>query len=159
MKRIVISVLVVALLLGLGYIGLSHQLSAAPPQEPAPEGPVLWKVKENLTLAPGQEFESAWQDARSFRLFKFYAISTTSSITETRPVKVRVQESPVSGEGGAIWKVAPQTEDEWYQGPVMPTNWLLMSEFNGIYSMVRVKATNESSQPATISLYLLAAPE
>ena len=164
MRRIVVLAIAVGLILGLGYIGFSTQSSAAPPQEPAPEGPVLWKVIENLTLNPGEEFESVWQDATSFRIFKFYACMTPY-VGETRPaVKVRVHESPSGGvERVSRYKIAPDDEQWRAAGPPdAEQGWQLMSEFDGLYSNIRVKAMNEEpvgGTAVTISLYLLAAPE
>lgn len=171
MKRIVVLTLVVGLILGLGYIGLSPQSSAAPPQEPAPEGAILWKVLENRTLNPGEQFDSAWQDATPYRIFKFYAYVTPYEGVDptggfgTRTLTVMVRESPLGGESMPTRRITP-SDGDWFATPPppwwTPNGWRAVTEFEGLHSKISVRASNEGasgSPPITVSVYLLAAKE
>ena len=157
MKRTIIIALVGALLLGLVHIGLSTQSSAAPPQEPAAEGPVLVTIAENLILEPGDTVSSGYADVKSFRLFKLYA--RTPYVSETPPaVRVRVHESPLGSEGEGSYG-SPEADFEWKARGVTTPRWVIASSFDGLYSKMRVWAKNEGETQVTISLYALMAEE
>ena len=164
MKKIVVLTLVVGLTLGLLLpTGLSPQSSAAPPQQPTPEGPVLITIVENLTLMPAGDtegkdvFKSGWMDVSSYRLFRFYA-KLTPYVGEAAPVSVRIHESP-TGTADEVYGICP-ADYEWRASPPWdPVQYCIDSPFEGLYSKIRVWARNDSNAPATISLYGLMAKE
>ena len=155
MKRIMISVLVVALIMGLAFIGLSPRSAVA---QPPGAGVKLVTIAEDLTLQPkgeeGDRFTSEFLDVKDFRRFKLYAKTPYSA---SPPVKVFCFDYPAEGEMSYGTVGAPY---DWFARPMTsPDRYVMVAPFEGLHSQIRVYARNDSSTQTTVSLYLLMAWE
>ncbi|MFC2069238.1 hypothetical protein ACFLTP_09585 [Chloroflexota bacterium] len=162
MKRTIIVVIVVALLAGFGYIGVSAQSSAEaalPPQ--AQIDTKLITIAEDETLASGggsPDFKSEFIDVKSYRDFKLYVKMTPGPTSPgspvTLPVVIRVMEHPVGG--SPSWGQL-ESRDTWNKlpFPAGDERYTMIEQWNMLSSMINVTATNSGSSDVQVSIYLL----
>lgn len=178
MKKALIIVLAMALLAGLGYIGVTESASAADngsSSRGAAHDTVLVTIAEDLTLGHDIPFDNAlvsdYINAESYRNFKLYAKMTPGPPPFVFPVEVPppyvvvvVEENPL-GEGLSFAGEIPFLS--WQGIPWPPEErWTMIEPFEGLYSNIQVSVFNmtglfdpEAGYDITIDLYLLMAKE
>jgi len=183
MKKALITVLVMALLAGAGYIGITASASAADngsSSRGAAYDTVLITIAEGVTLGsafPGNGFMSDYINVENYRNFKLYACMTPGPDTFPPPdppnVLLSVNEHPL-GEGPNYARSIPP--GSWIGMPLPPeeSRWTMVLPFDGLYSNLQVSVLNMSAFPPlpppdppvppkpvdiTVDIYLLMAKE
>ena len=158
MKRIVALAIVGVLILGLLVPTITFAQGSPggnPPSQGNPqEQTILLTIIEDHTLAPydteGDTYWSEWIDVKSYRVFKLYALQGGQSPV----VDICIHDSALGAPDDVVYAgLTP----EWGG---FPQEWTIAYEFSGLFSKVRVRARNESSETsANITAHLLMAKE
>ena len=164
MKRIIALAIVVALILGLCFTGvtaLADDDKGKSKNAQGPGGTRMVELAEDFYLELGKDnqYKSKWLDVKRFRQFKLYAHLVPDDIetADEEDIKFIVFESPVGGGDMGPWGVVGINVDiEVFPHPNDPEHWGAIIKFAGLYSDIQVKVKNdEEGVPVTMSLYLL----
>ena len=153
MKRTVALVVVIVMILGLCFTGVSALAANNSSNSQGPGGTRQVELVEELTLGPGETYESEWLDVKLFRNFKLYAYLTPYDEDPCGEVEVRILES-ATGVGKEAYGLVDEAA-EWTEWDSPPEHWSAACKFIGLYSYVAVTVENRLDEDITISLYLL----
>ena len=180
MKKALITVLVIALLAGASYIGITTSVSAADGSNSsrgAAHDTVLVTIAEGVYLSsafPDNGFMSDYINVENYRNFKLYVCMTPGPETFPPPdpplVFVNVGEHPL-GEGPGYASSIPSGSWVGMPLPLEESRWTMVLPFAGLYSNLQVSVLNMSAPPPipppdppvpvdiTVDIYLLMAKE
>ncbi|MFC2015216.1 hypothetical protein ACFLUP_04415, partial [Chloroflexota bacterium] len=152
MKKLIIIAVVLVMVLGL--LLTTGASAADPPAQPVPfrsGDAVLLTIAEDVVIEPGVSSMGDYIDVKSYRQFKVYASLRPRASGDPQPLShVSIFESATGMSGS----VNVEFDNVWEP---RSSRWMLVSDFDGLYSKLKVSIKNRDSAPITVSIYLLMA--